>query len=95
LKELEPTTLDVQLRDVLLLCERLGIEVRQVHLGGSAGGFCVVRGKRVIFVDLDADSATQVDRCVAALAELPELSGVYVPPIIREAIDRDRPERPA
>ena len=69
------------------LLERLGIEVRREHLGGAGGGFCTLRGKRVLFVDLDADAASQWDVCRRALAELPERDRVFIPPQLREAID--------
>lgn len=72
------------------LLGRLGIEVRQEHFGGGGGGFCTVRGRRMLFVDLDADGATRLERALAALADLPELDNVYVPPALRESIEHAR-----
>lgn len=72
------------------LLGRLGIEVRGEHLGGGGGGLCVLRGRRVAFVDLDADVATRLHRCLLALAALPELDTVYVQPALRMAIERLR-----
>ncbi len=77
-----------QLQIVLDLFERLQIEVRQEHLGGGGGSLCSLRSRRVLFVDLDADAATRLDQCVHGLAELPELASLYVPPEIRERIER-------
>jgi hypothetical protein len=77
-----------QFNAVVDLFGRLGVQVRREHLGGRGGGLCQVHGHRVIFVDLDADAATQMEVCVRALSSLPELETVYVPPVLRELIDR-------
>ena len=75
------------------LLTRLGVAVRYEHLGGAGGGLCTIRGDRVAFVDLDADVATRLERSVAALASCPEVDSLYVPPLLREQIDRARQER--
>lgn len=81
-----------QLRTVLDLFDRLEIEIRQEHLGGAGGSVCTLRKRRVLFVDLDADLATRVEHCIAALAELPEAASLYMPPEIREQVERLRSE---
>ncbi|MGB2986703.1 MAG: hypothetical protein WBE26_12565 [Phycisphaerae bacterium] len=78
-----------QLDIVIGLFGRLGIEVRQEHLGGGGGGLCVLHGRRLAFVDLDADPATRLECSLRALAACPELDNVYVPPVIRELIQQN------
>ena len=73
--------------EVVELFGRVGVEVRQEHLGGCGGGLCVLRGRRVAFLDLDADVATRLHHCLAALAALPELDNVYVHPALRSLIE--------
>ncbi len=82
--------MDVQTRleTLLATAEQLGIEVRRESLGGEGGGLCSLRGRRVLFVDTAADAATRYDRTVAALASLPELQDRYLPPELREDLDR-------
>ena len=77
-----------ELEAVIDLFGRLGIEVRQECLGGESGGLCAIREKRVVFLDLDADSASRLARCLQVLKSIPELDSVYVPPKLRESIDR-------
>ncbi|MGD2107980.1 MAG: hypothetical protein PVI86_01185 [Phycisphaerae bacterium] len=77
-----------QFDEVLKLCDRLGIEIRREHLGGDGGNLCSLRGRRLLFVDLDADSATRLEASLRALARLPELETVYVPQVLRELIER-------
>ncbi len=82
--------MDVQqrLETLLAMTEDLGIEIRRVPLGGEGGGLCSLRGRRVLFVDTNADTATRYDRTIAALATLPELQDRYLPPEVREDLDR-------
>jgi len=68
------------------LLGRLGVTVRYEHLGGG-GGLCVVRGCKIVFIDLDSDIATRLERSLEALAACPELETLYVPPAIRELTD--------
>ena len=80
-----------QFDKLLEVFERLGIEVRWERLGGgSGGGLCRVRGQQVLFIDLDADAATRMEQCLAALINLPEAESLYLPPALRERIDRIR-----
>lgn len=80
-----------QFDEVMKLCDRLGIEVRREHLGGEGGDLCTVRGRRMLFIDLDADIATQVATSIRALAGLAEIESIYVPQVLRELIDRTEP----
>ena len=79
-----------QLDTIVRLFEQLGVEVRQERLGGSGGGLCRIRGRRVVFIDLDADAATRLDRSIEALAAVPEAAAVYVNQELRERMDRFR-----
>ncbi len=82
--------MDVQTRlDALLAAaEQAGIELRLAPLGGEGGGLCLLRGRRVLFVDTSADTATRYDKTVSAMATLPELEGQYLPPELREDLER-------
>jgi hypothetical protein len=76
------------------LARRLGLQIRYEILvedgepGSMRGGLCRVKDRKVIFVD---KRLAPVDRG-AALAEALgtfDLSGVFVPPIVRRAIEGD------
>ena len=77
-----------QLQAVIDVLASLEIEVRQEHLGGNSGGLCKLRGRRVVFVDLDADAATRVERCAQVLRGLPDLETVYLPPRVRDMLEQ-------
>ncbi len=72
------------------LLARLGVDVRDEHLGGGGGGLCRLHGRRIVFVDLDADLATRLQDSIRALATLSEIDAVYVTPALRELIDRQK-----
>ena len=77
-----------QFESAIQLFDRIGVEVRRDHLGGSGGGLCVVQGRRIVLIDLDVDLETRLECCLRALAECPELEGLYVPPALRQRIER-------
>jgi len=79
-----------QVEAVVDLLGRLGIEVRKERLGGAGGSLCEIRGRRVVFIDLEADLATTLDRCLTALAALPEVDELYLPPELRERLEQLR-----
>lgn len=79
-----------QLREIVELAGRLGIEVRQAALGGDGGGLCRVGKRQILFVDSDADTATRTTQSLRALAQLPELDKVWIAPALRERIDAAR-----
>ncbi len=79
-----------QIDTIVTLLTELEVETRREHLGGDGGGLCRLRGKAVVFIDLDADAATQVSRCLEALALMPEVGDRFLPPAIREQVEQLR-----
>lgn len=49
------------------LAQRLGYTVRQEWLGGSAGGGCILKGRRFLFLDVAQGPADQLDQVLTAL----------------------------
>jgi hypothetical protein len=75
-----------KLAAVFELAERLAIQVRITGLGGDGGGLCGLPDRRILFVDSDADIASQADRSLSALAQMPDLDNVFIVPELREAL---------
>lgn len=82
--------LQSRLEDLLALAAEIGLEVRREPLGGSGGGYCVMRGRKVLFIDTLADLETRYDKTLAALAQLPEVDSHYIRPDLREELDAHR-----
>lgn len=77
--------------DALLnLAEQLGLSIRRESLGGEGGGLCRIKGQSVLFLDTAADLETRYERTLAALASHPGTDQHYLPPEVREDLDRQR-----
>ena len=81
-----------KLGHLLESCRAVGIVVRDESLGGGGGGLCRLRGERVLFVDAEADDAGRYEKTVAALVAVPEFDDMFLPPVIREDLERARTE---
>ncbi len=75
---------------IVELADQLGITVRVAPLGGDGGGIAIIKGTKVLFIDASADLATQCERSLADLAQIPEIHNIYVRPELREELDRAR-----
>lgn len=77
--------------DVLLtLAEEIGIDVRTEPMGGDGGGLCVLKGRRVLFVDISADLATRYEHTLAGMANLKELQDRFIVPEVRRDLEHQR-----
>ncbi len=74
------------------LARKLDVTVRHAPLGGDGGGLCTVRGQRVLFIDSAADLATQYERALTDLVQIPELNGMFILPELREDFARFQAE---
>ncbi|MEP0843592.1 MAG: hypothetical protein HRF43_12890 [Phycisphaerae bacterium] len=79
-----------RLEALLEAAEQLGIDIRVEPMGGAGGGLCLLKKRRVLFVDTSADLATRYDRTVTALAGLDDLDGQYLLPEVRQDLERQR-----
>lgn len=86
--------LQTRLDELLSLADQIGLTIRRESLGGSGGGLCILKGRRVLFLDTSADLETRYERTLAALAPLPDLDARYIRPDVREDIDRLRTQPP-
>lgn len=88
LKELTEVDLQDRFDQLLGLAERLGLTIRREPLGGEGGGYCVIKGKGVLFVDTLADLETRYDRTLTTLARLPQIEEHFVSPELRDELVR-------
>ena len=66
------------------VARRLGIQVRYEPSEGK-GGLCVLRGRSIIIADEAAGARARWQMLAAALSEF-DLEGIYLPPLVRDAI---------
>lgn len=82
--------LESKLDELLRVAEEIGLHIRHEPQGGEGGGFCVINGRRQLFVDTMADPATRYEHTLEALASLPELEERFLRPDVREDIELQR-----
>ena len=80
--------LDTKLGVLLTLADSLDIEIRRIPIGGRGGTLCTIKGLRVLFLDIEADRATQYDSVLREFAQIPEINSIYLRPEVREDLDR-------
>lgn len=80
----------IELDELVAILGDLDIAVRYAALGGDGGGLCTVRGRQELFIDIDADVATQVERTLSAVASRSEIDSMHLAPHIRAGVERVR-----
>ena len=76
--------------ELLRLLEGEGVALRREAMGGSGGGLCVFRDKKVYFFDTDAGAYEAACVCAKAVFQvIGDLENVYLKPAVREFIDRN------
>lgn len=85
-------TPDALLSALLDVAQNLNITVRTMPAGldGQHGGGSLVklRGKEIIFLDGSAATTDQVAALAAALKTHPELANCFLPPEVRDEIEK-------
>lgn len=78
---------DQRIQDELLaLLEGAGVKLRREPMGGTGGGLCMVQGRRIFFVDTEADSAETAARCAGVIEKVLDVETVYIRPEVRQYI---------
>jgi hypothetical protein len=68
------------------LAARLGYQIRQEYLSGNGGGGCVLKGKKIFFLDLALDPAEQLDEVVETLCHDPDAQQLPMPHQLRDLL---------
>jgi len=76
--------------ELLHLAEKLQIEIRHLSLGGQGGGLCKIKGKYVLFLDINSEILEKLHQAAQELANLEQLDTLYIIPELRELLDRYR-----
>jgi len=75
------------LDELLALLEDNGVELRSEPMGGSGGGLCTIKGKKIFFTDTQATAAEGVHLCALAVAKIIDVDKIYIKPEVRQFIE--------
>ena len=75
------------LEELLALLEANEVTIRNEPLGGSGGGLCTIKGRRILFVDTQAPSIATATICAEAIPKVVDIEQVYVKPQVRQFIE--------
>jgi hypothetical protein len=68
------------------LARRLGYEIRQEWLNGNGGGGCVLRGRKILFLDLALGPAEQLDEVLDSLRHDPDALDFPMPQVVYDLL---------
>lgn len=75
------------MEELLALLEANDVTIRNEPLGGSGGGLCTVKGKRILFVDTEAPSIVTATICAESLAKVADIEQIFIKPQVRQFIE--------
>lgn len=79
----------LELLDYLInLARRLEFEVREEWLEGAGTGTCLIRGKKVLFVDQSLTPSERLAQVAKSLCTQSGLEAIYILPEARAVLDR-------
>ena len=65
--------------------------MRTEAIGTLPAGLCQIKGKKVFFVDKNAETADITAICAQAILETIDIQNIYLKPQIREFLEKKRP----
>jgi hypothetical protein len=74
------------LEQALALAKRLGYAIRQEWLGGSGGGACEIKGKKLLFLDLAQTPLDHLDQVLEMLQRESEAGSLPLPQPLQDLL---------
>ncbi|MBN1456792.1 MAG: hypothetical protein JW912_02955 [Sedimentisphaerales bacterium] len=75
------------LEEMLELLSQNGVIIRTEAMGGSGGGLCKLKDKRIFYVDSDASAVQTAFLSAQAIGEIVDIENLYLRPQVREFIE--------
>ena len=79
--------------ELVALLEQNGVNIRREAMGGGGGGMCVIKEKRIFFVDTECPVAEMNAICSHAVNELLDIESIYIRPQVREFLEKEAIKR--
>jgi hypothetical protein len=79
--------------ELVALLEQNGVNIRREAMGGGGGGLCVIKEKKIFFVDTECPVAEMNAICSHAVNELLDIESIYIRPQVREFLEKEAIKR--
>jgi hypothetical protein len=79
--------------ELVALLEQNGVNIRREAMGGGGGGLCVIKEKKIFFVDTECPAAEMNAICSHAVNELLDIESIYIRPQVREFLEKEAIKR--
>ena len=76
------------IEELVALLEQNGVNIRREAMGGGGGGLCIIKGKKIFFVDTDCPIAEMTAICSRAVNELLDIGSIYIRPQVRQFLEK-------
>lgn len=74
--------------ELVALIEQTGVKIRREAMGGGGGGLCIIKEKKIFFVDTDCSIAEMNAICARTVNELLDIDMVYIRPQVRQLLEK-------
>jgi hypothetical protein len=75
------------LEEALNAARQIGFEIREEWFGGMSGGACVVRGRKMLFLDLNLGPRQRLDQVLSALRSDPQSAEIMMTTALRRVLE--------
>lgn len=78
---------EILLEELLGLLEANNVAIRRDALGGSGGGLCEIKGRRIFFLDTDSSKLEAASFAAQAVSKIVDIDDIYLRPAVRDFIE--------
>jgi hypothetical protein len=75
------------LEEALNAAREIGFDIREEWFGGSGGGACAVRGRKILFLDLNLGPRQRLDQVLTALRSDPQTAEIMMTTMLRRVLE--------
>jgi hypothetical protein len=76
------------LEELLSLLDLSGVQIRREAMGGGGGGMCVIKERKIFFMDIDCPVIEMTVIASHSVNELLDIESIYIRPQVRQYLEK-------
>ena len=76
------------LEELLTLLDLSGVQIRREAMGGGGGGMCVIKKRKIFFMDIDCSVIEMTAIASRSVNELLDIESIYIRPQVRQYLEK-------